>query len=172
MHFFINFIGFQIAWFACALGVPSNHPEWILLSCILFLAYHFYTCKNRLEEFKLLLKVCALGFVVDSFLSIFDFVSFGLAYPAPFMQIQPWWMLLLWACLAASLNISFKWLKNRFLLASILGTISAPLSYIGGEKFHALAVHGTQSWIAIAIAWGIAMPLMVSWMTTRKDTAR
>ena len=172
MHFLINFIGFQAAWFACALGVPSNHPEWIVLICSIFLGYHFYICQNSFKELELVVKVCALGLIVDSVLNVFNFVSFGLSYPEPFMHIQPWWMLLLWACFASTLNISFKWLKNKYKLASILGAISAPLSYLGGEKFNALALHGTQSWIAIAVVWAIAMPIMVSWISVNKEATR
>lgn len=54
------------------------------------------------------------------------------------------------------------WLKNKLLLASVLGAIFGPLSYLAGQRLGAIElIDGTKATIALALIWSIAMPTLM-----------
>jgi hypothetical protein len=57
----------------------------------------------------------------------------------------------------------FTWLRGRFVTAALLGAALGPLAYQGGAGLGA-ARFITPEWralVALAITWGLAMPLLV-----------
>ncbi len=159
----LDIAGFQVIWFACALGVP-NGVEWIVYPLgLIYVFQHLYFSNQRNFELRLILKSVLLGLVVDSGLVIIHALSFTSSNN----WIQPLWMTILWASLGASLSSSLSWLKSRQWIAAILGAIVGPLSYLGGEKFGALVIHGMPGFIALAICWAIVMRLALSWLNQK-----
>jgi uncharacterized membrane protein (UPF0136 family) len=56
-----------------------------------------------------------------------------------------------------------SWLKGKPLLASVLGAIFGPLSYMAGERLGAMEFVNYQSAIiALALIWALVMPLLVT----------
>jgi hypothetical protein len=101
-----------------------------------------------------------MGLVFDSLLVISGWLNYpsGMILPG----VAPYWILAMWAMFATTLNVSMAWIKSSLVLAAVLGAIFGPLSYIAGEKIGGVElVDANASIIALAVIWGIAMPLLV-----------
>lgn len=160
----LDIAGFQVIWFACALGVPHGF-EWMVYPLGgIYILQHLYFSNQRGFEISLILKSVLLGLALDSGLLLIN----ALRFFESSSWIQPLWMTVLWASLGASLNSSFGWLKSHYLIGAVLGGIVGPLSYYGGEKLGALTIHGAPGFIALGICWAIAMPIALSWLNQRK----
>ena len=60
------------------------------------------------------------------------------------------------------LNYSMGWLKSSLVLASVMGAIFGPLSYLAGERLGAIQLVDTRSSIlALAVIWAVVMPTLV-----------
>ena len=81
------------------------------------------------------------------------------------------WMVVLWTAFAATLRHSLHWTRRRYVLSVVAGAVFGPLAYVAGEKLGAIALATPPAgWLAVAGAWGIAMPLLL-WLRERIDIA-
>jgi hypothetical protein len=86
------------------------------------------------------------------------------ASPNPIGFLSPLWMSLLWVALAMTLNHSLAWLKNKYWLSAILGSITGPLSYLAGVRLDAGSMPDeVYSLVTLSIVWALSMPLMMFW---------
>ena len=162
MRKLINFVLFQLGWFACILGAAHGYVSWAVLFCLAVVAFHLWQSSEPMQEGVLLLKILVLGIAADTLLlqtGSLIFESKGLL-PA----LSPIWMWSLWVILGCTLNESMSWLKGRFVLAAVLGAITGPLSYLAGVKLGAAQWgNETQALVLLGIIWAIAMPLLFWW---------
>jgi hypothetical protein len=139
------------------------------LSVLVLLGLHFYFLPgySPVQEFRLLITAGVLGFVLDSLQAFFGVFSF--AHTTPGTWVSPFWMTTLWVAFATTLHTSLRWLSGRYALAAALGVIGGPLSYYSGAQLGALTLNPdlTLSFLIMAIAWGIAMPILV-WLAKQE----
>jgi hypothetical protein len=164
----LNFIVFQAAWFITILSASSGMPWYGPVFTLCWVVFHLALfTEKRNAEINLLLFAAMLGYFFDSLQVTFSVFSFppqtSLGSPSTL------WMVALWINLAATLNISLKWLQDKLLLAGLLGAIGGPAAYYAGSKLGALQLHGSWSLMAIALQWVIAMPLLV-WCAQRLES--
>jgi hypothetical protein len=161
----INFTLFQTAWFAAVLGAAKGAPWLGPVVMVPVLAVHLALTNDRQGELKLLLASGLLGFLYDTAL-----VNAGVFSPLQHLVPHPFsppWMVGLWLNIAATLNVSLAWLKGRYPLAALFGTIGGPLAYYGGAKLGATEALPTMSgMMVLAIGWGLMTPLLV-WLAQR-----
>ncbi len=162
MRKLINFVLFQLGWFACILGAAHGHVTAAVLFCAAIAAFHVWQSHERIQESTLLLKIGLLVIVADTMLVQTGSLVFESKGLLP--GLSPIWMWSLWIILGCTLNESMSWLKGRYVLASVLGAITGPLSYLAGVKLGA-AQWGdeTQALVLLGIIWAIAMPLLFWW---------
>lgn len=162
MRKFINFVLFQLGWFACILGAAHGYVPLAVAFCLAFVAFHLWQSFDRPKEALLLLKILLLGIAVDTALlqtGSLDFESKGFV-----PELSPIWMWSLWLILACTLNESMSWLKGRYFLAGVLGAITGPLSYLAGVKLGAASWgNEIQALVLLTVVWAIAMPLLFWW---------
>ncbi len=154
-------LGFQVVWFACAWGASHHYP---LLPIIVSLAYlNTYMSKQvqKKQAYLFLLKMLALGFVLDSVLGFFNLITFASAFPEPFTFLQPWWLSLLWLCFAASAKVSFSWLENRQSVAILLGAVTGPLAYYSGVQLGAILQIQTLGYVLLSAGWACTMFILI-----------
>lgn len=156
----LNFIAFQIGWFACVLGGAHGWP-WIgVFVTAAIVALHLYRAARPQAEAALILSSGLLGFIADSLLTGMDLLHFPSGQFHP--HIAPWWMAALWMAFATTFNVSLRWLKPRSGLAALLGAVAGPLAYYGGAKLGGVSlVDPFASLIAVAGVWTLAMPLLL-----------
>jgi hypothetical protein len=159
----VNIIAFYLVWFACVLGAAHQYLFLGPLSVLVLLGLHFYFLPGYApaQEVRLLITAGVLGFVLDSLQAFFGVFSF--AHTTPGAWISPFWMVALWVAFATTLHTSLRWLSGRYTVAAALGAIGGPLSYYSGAQLGALTLHPdvTMSFLAMAIVWGVAMPVLV-----------
>ena len=153
-----NILGFQLSWWACVLGVKNGLPYLGPACMLLFLGIHFIYLKSNILELKLVLIFAVLGTLVDTGIAILGILSYNGLY-AQNIILAPLWITAMWGGFCATVNHSLSWLKEKLVSSFILGAIFGPLSYIAGEKFHAITFHSSliSICIALAIIWGLSM---------------
>lgn len=165
-----NFAAFQIGWFACVLSAANGLPWLGLLVVSLIVTLHVQFSEWRSDELMLVFLSVVLGLLFDSLLVM----SGWLRYPSGvlFSGIAPFWILAMWALFATTINLSMSWLKGKLLLASVLGAIFGPLSYMAGQRLGAIEFANFQAGIiSLALIWALVMPLLVT-VASRLEASR
>jgi hypothetical protein len=157
----VNFLLYQLGWFACVLGVASG-LQWLGIGLALGLvAVHLWLAKDRVIQFRLMGIAFLLGLFVDTVL-LRTGVFF---YPSgqPVAWLPPPCMPVLWLQFATIFRYCLHWLKGRFLLSGLFGLIGAPLAFLAGESFGAIEFP-PPSWLHIGIlgvVWSLCVPFLV-----------
>jgi hypothetical protein len=157
----LNFVAFQLGWFACVLGAARNLP-WlgpVVVTLIVLVTGWF---APRRDSFLLLLGLSgAVGLCWDSALAASGLIAYA---PGPITPpLAPLWILALWLLFASTFNLSMRWLQSRMLLAAALGAVAAPLSYLAGERLGALRLLRPEgALLAQAVGWALMMPVLLS----------
>ncbi len=156
----LNFILFQIGWFACVLSGASNQA-WIGVSIAGFIiAFHLFRAQQKQKELWLISSAMVIGAIWDSLLVYQGWLSYTsgtlIAHTAPY------WIIVMWGLFATTLNLSLRWLKGKTQLAIVFGAIAGPLAYYAGQKLGAVQfVEPVPAFIALAIGWAIFTPLLL-----------
>jgi hypothetical protein len=163
----INFVAFQIGWFACVLGAANALPLIgpAVVACVVML--HLFMSKQPAQEFALIAAAGTLGAIWDSVLV----ASGWIVYPSgTFVSgLAPYWIVAMWMLFATTLNVSLRWLRHRTLLAVIVGAVSGPMAFLAGSGLGGLTFLEPQAaLIALALGWAVILPLL-SEMSIRLD---
>ena len=164
MNMAINFVAFQLGWFACVLGAANGWPWAGPVLVFGIVGLHLARARRWQAELRLILAAAALGLVVDSLLLATGWLRYpsGLWIAGPYLTLAPYWIVAMWALFATTLNLSLCWLRGRPLLALVLGAVGGPLSYLAGEKLGGIElIEPYPALAALAVAWAIAMPLLM-----------
>jgi len=156
----INFAAFQAGWFSCVLSASNGLPLLGLLVVCLIVTLHIRTAEQPSHELWLLTLCVVMGLVFDSLLVSSGWVS----YPSGMLVsgVAPYWILAMWALFSITLNYSMGWLKSSLVLASVMGAVFGPLSYLAGQRLGAIElVDFRASMVALAIIWAVVMPVLV-----------
>lgn len=122
---------------------------------VLHLAYAF----DPLTELKLILAAAGIGIILDPTLAFAGLIAF--ASGTLFDGLAAHWMVALWMVFAITLNVSLRWLKERPMVAVVLGGVGGPIAYVAGEKLGAVWIDSSLGIFAIGVGWAIAMWLLV-----------
>lgn len=156
----VNFIGFQLAWFACVLGGARGWPWLGPLLVILLAAWHVRSTRKPFVEMRLLLSGSVLGIAFDQVLLSSGWIAYPLAPSWPNWLLPPW-MMALWLIFCTTLNVSMRWLRAYPLIAILFGAIGGPLAYWSGAKFNAMIwLQPLSVAVALALGWAVMMPLL------------
>lgn len=156
----LNFVAFQIGWFACVLGGAHQTPMLGTSIALTLVVFHLARAAGPAAELKLILAAAGIGIALDSTLMLFGFTIFTSGTWLP--GIAPHWMVALWMIYATTLNVSLRWLKERMALAIVFGAIGGPLAYWAGAKLGALRLEPlAPALVAIGVAWAAAMWLLI-----------
>jgi hypothetical protein len=160
MRAVVNYIAFQIGWFAAVLGAGHGMP-WLGVAIIpLVLLVSLVLSANWRQELVIAIASATMGFVVDTGLGIA-----GVFAPVPFLLPRPFsplWMVMLWVNQATTLNGCLAWLRGRYLAGSFFGAIGGPLAYLSGAKLGAATLPSTNGLVILGITWACAFPALLA----------
>jgi hypothetical protein len=154
----VNFVVFQVAWFAAVLGAAHRVPLWGTAAVVVAIGWHLIASARPAEEAKLVAALCAIGFVVETATVLLGHVE----YPSgqPDARLAPYWMVALWGLLAIALNVTMRWLKHRPMLAAVIGAVAGPASFASGVRLGAAQfVDAVPALVVMACAWAVLLPL-------------
>ena len=165
MALLVNFIGFQVGWFACVLGAANDKELMGMIIALGIVIYHVVNQGDSRKELKLVLAATAIGLFWETWVLSLNILRYPSHPEALFWA--PTWLIMMWALFATTINLSMGWLKDRWVLAVFMGAIFGPLSFVAGEKLGAVVfLDSTLSMITLAIGWGLLMPLLL-WIAER-----
>jgi len=156
----LNAVVYQVGWFACVLGAASG---WGTAGAALAIALgvgHIAAAQRPEKEWPLLLAAAGIGLTVDTLHAGFGILHFA-GHEAG--TLAPLWIVALWFQFGMVLHFCMRWLSHRYVLASLLGLIGGPLSFLGGERLGAASFGEPRalSLAVLAITWAIALPTLV-----------
>lgn len=156
----VNFIAFQIGWFACVLGAANGMP-WIGLAvCLPILALHLSMAERPGAEINLIAIAVVIGLLLDSLLVMTGWLRY--ANGILLAGMAPYWILLMWGLFASTLNVSMRWLRGKYALAAAFGAVGGPLSYLAGARLGAVEfVQAQPALVTLALGWAISMPVLM-----------
>jgi hypothetical protein len=156
----VNFVGFQVAWFAAVFGAAKG-VYWIgPVAVLLWFAIHLRLSARPRLEIQIAVASLCLGLLLDSTLiALRVYTPGGLIAGWP---VTPTWMLALWVNFGTLLNASLAWLKSRYLLGACLGFLGGPAAYYSGHRIGALTFHTPliKNMIFMGVSWALAVPLL------------
>ncbi len=157
----VNFILFQIGWFACLL-IDS---AWLYFIMAVLLLVHFLWVVPKLKifsELSLLIKVLFVGLCLEIF-----YLQVGVLVQANASSFPPVWLLFIWVLFATTFAHSLLWLRNQLYVAAAFAAIAAPLSYYAGVQLNmSMSFHSNVLFSVgmIAVSWAIVFPLVLRWV--------
>ena len=154
----INFIAFQIAWFATIAGAARGLFWLGPLVVALVFALHLKIQGHVTREVILALKIMIIGFATDTLLTAFGvYTPKSVLYPSPY---SPPWLIGMWLNFATLINFSINWLSRRYILAAVLGGIGGAMAYYGGSGLGAMEFHQplVRNLVITGLAWAALTP--------------
>ena len=156
----VNFILFQIGWFACVIGAAKQMPWLGVATVVAIVAWHLTQAKQAKKEVQLLIIALVIGGTFDQIMLNHQLITYQ-AHGWSSMLV-PVWILALWAEFVTVLNVSLRWMKGRWLIAVLFGAIGGPLAYMGAEKLGAVTLnHLPVSYIVLSVGWACLTPLLL-----------
>jgi hypothetical membrane protein len=156
----INFIVFQLGWLAVVLGGTSSWHWAGTVLVIGIVAYHLSRASQPRQEVLLISAALIIGAVWDSLLVWGGLLTYK--YGVFHSDLAPHWILAMWALFATTLNVSLRWLKGRWLLATVFGAVGGPLAYYAGYRLGAVGMVGQRdALIALSIGWAVITPALI-----------
>lgn len=157
----INFIGYQLVWFAAVIGAGHGRVWPALLAGTAFVASQVAVATNRSAEWRLLGMALIFGVLIDGVAACMDWARYATPSPAMPAHGAPVWILVLWLSFATTINQSLAYLRDRWWLALAFGAIGAPLAYLGAQRGWHAVDFPHPAWrglIWLSACWAIALP--------------
>jgi len=157
-----NFLALQFGWLVTVLGAVAGWPLAGPAFTAGWLGAHLYHLAGgaRRIELRVVLGAIVLGYLLDSVLVLLGVMEF-----APQTRLgapTTVWMVTLWINLALTLRHSLGWLRERYLLAAVLGAFAGPLAYAAGAKLGAIGYpNALLGHSAVALEWLAALPALM-----------
>jgi hypothetical protein len=158
---FLNFVAFQVAWFACVLGGANGRALAGTMVVGAVIGLHLALARRPLPEALLIAVAAVIGLVWDSSLVALGLMSYPAGNFAP--GLAPHWIVAMWALFATSLNLSMAWLKGRPWLAVLFGAVGGPLAYLAGARLGGLQMPDPVLALGVqALGWAVLLPVLTS----------
>lgn len=164
----INIILFQIGWFACVLTAASNQPLLGASISLLIIFTHLFISKQYKQEIRIIVIAMVIGLIWDSLIVSAGWITYQSGMMVEFMA--PYWIVLMWALFATTINSSLSWMKEKLLLSAVFGAIAGPLAYYAGMKLGAVEFSNElYALVALSIGWAIFTPLLLMLSTNKSE---
>ena len=141
----------QAGWWACVLWMGWAGP----VAMALFLIVHAHATRAHWRtEAKLVVASALVGVVLDNALALGGFVQYVGSITVGW---TPLWLVSIWAGFGATLRHSQRVFVASKRTALLTGSLGGPLAYWGGERLERLTVVEPTGWLAVSVAWTIAL---------------
>ena len=161
MNILINIIAFKIGWISAVLGGANGFPLAGTGVVLMAIAVHLSVVEEPSRELTLVLLIGLVGLCADSILVAAGWLTY--ANGTIVTGLAPYWIVAMWMLFATTLNVAFRWLRSRLVLAAAIGAISGPASYYAGSKIG--AVEFTQfipAVVGLGVAWMFLFPMFLT----------
>jgi hypothetical protein len=151
---------FKAGWLAAVFSAAASMPIAGTAAIAAIVTAHLVRTEDIESELRLLMVAAAVGFAWESLLAGTGLVEYGAG--AGYAGVAPYWIVALWVLFATTLNVGFRWLQERLLVASLVGAIGGPLSFLAGARSGAVSFpDATVTLAVIGIGWAVLLPMLV-----------
>jgi len=157
MNLLINIIAFKIGWISAVLGGANGMA--LAGTAVVFVAIgvHLFLVEEPSRELVLIVLVGLIGLCSDSILVAAGWLTY--TNGTIVAGFAPYWIVAMWMLFATTLNVTFRWLQRRLLLAAAIGAISGPASYYAGSKLGAVELtEFMPAIVGLGVAWMLLFP--------------
>jgi hypothetical protein len=165
MSVWMNFIGYQLAWFV-VVRTAGQGQSWIgIVAAGAFIALQLAFSTRRLLDLRLMAVALVLGLVIEGGLALSGWVQYAPALVTIPPGGAPLWILALWMAFSLTMTRSLGWLRGRPVLGMLLGAIGGPLAYLGASRGWDAVEFPEPTYRGItglAVGWGAAIPTMLT----------
>ena len=154
-----DLIGFKVCWVLCAFCSIWNQPYLGPIATLLFILIHLFFVNFRSRDIKVIIIAILCGLILDSSFSNLSLISYKGGILAKY-SLSPLWILSMWAGFALSMLYTLESIREKYILSSLLGLDGGPLSYSAGVGIGSITILTTYSYIYLAIAWALIVPLL------------
>jgi hypothetical protein len=162
VRFWITLCAYEGVWFAAVIGAGRGHVWPGVAAAASFAAWRLSSSQHPGIELRLIAVALLVGALLESTWVSCGLIRYSAAWP---WRALPAWLMALWVAFALTILPLFGYLRARPWLAATLGAIGGPLAYLGAARgWHAVRLP-TPAWptlLALALGWGIALPLLTS----------
>ena len=156
----INFVLFQLGWLACVISAANQQPLFGAVIASVIIGFHIFRASIPANELKLIAIAILIGLAWDSILVWQGLLVYTTGMWLPFLA--PYWIIVMWALFATTLNVSLRWLKGKLWYAVVFGAMGGPLAYYAGQRLG--AVEFSETYLALGalfIGWAVFTPLLM-----------
>jgi hypothetical protein len=139
VNLLINFSIFHLGWLACVVGAANNSAAEGCIAAVALIAVHLYRAELRRNELALIVVAALTGLFWES--ALLSQGWFAYAGQSPLSNLAPYWLLMIWALFATTINGSLAWMKGRLVLSMVMGAVFGPMAFVAGEKLGAFGAH-------------------------------
>lgn len=155
-----NFVVFQLAWFAAVASAAQAQAVYGSFVVLAALAWHLVVAHQAQREALLMLCVTLIGVVFEVLQVRLGFIRCAGSHADALWP--PAWIVFMWPLLGITLNVSLRWLRERPVVAALLGSVCGPLAFAGGVQLGAAKfVDMTAALASQALAWAALLPLLL-----------
>ncbi|HYN77500.1 MAG TPA: DUF2878 domain-containing protein [Lamprocystis sp. (in: g-proteobacteria)] len=166
-HTVINFLAYQISWFAAVLGGANGLPWAGVAVTAAAIGLHLALARSPGREAVLILAITTIGALWESLMVVFGLLEYPSGMVLPWLA--PAWIIAMWAGFATTLTVSMRWLLGRWRLAALFGAIGGPLAFYAGMRLGAVSFPDPAVSLAVlAVGWALLMPL-AAWIAVKVD---
>ena len=156
-NIFLTLLGYQLTWIFCVFGEYYNIPLAGLIMGALYLSIFFYSVDYKLRALKICFVFSLIGYLFDSLLGFSELFTIKSKIIVGYLPI---WFLILWPSFSTLFVSILSFLKNRPILAFLMGSSFAPPTYYLGIPLGIAKSSNLSLAIAIMIIfWGLFLTL-------------
>ncbi|MDO8937686.1 MAG: DUF2878 domain-containing protein [Methylicorpusculum sp.] len=165
----LNMVWMQALWFAAVIGAAAgyNWPAGLVL--LAFIVWQTRPVRHAKGDVQLVLVAVVMGFLFDTLWVKLDWLVFQAAATP---RLAPFWIVMLWAGLALTINHSLAWLQSNWGLGALMSGVACPLSYLGAEKLGAVQIIPDSNlwWLIMGATWAAVVPFLL-WLSSKLKSA-
>ena len=149
----VNLIGFQVAWWSCILYGDRAIPLVLVL-----LAVHLLMHGRPWVELTVVISCATLGMVVDVVLTHLGVFVFQPGFLQP-----PLWLFFLWLAFSATLRQGLHWFSGRHLMSAMAGSIGGSSSYLAAGYLGAVSFGMAELRVVLllGLVWMLLFPALM-----------
>jgi hypothetical protein len=157
----LNFVLFQLAWFACVI-LAARGQQWLGIAAIAAaVAVYLWLAPRKLPAVQLLLVVTAIGLVWECLVLATGWMHYASAWSVAWLA--PAWIVAMWTLFGTLLNVSLRWLRGRTWLSVLFGLVGGPMADYGGVKLGAVFWSAPVNAILLqGLGWAVLTPILIS----------
>ena len=161
----LNFVLYNLAWFACVLSLGAPERWWWGPAAVApVVIWHLLASDHWRRDAVAIALASALGPVIDTVLLNAGLIHLPASVQQPLGWLPPGPMWLLWPAFATLFYCSLRWITDRYLLLAACSLVGGPMAYFTASNLMARFGFGPGLWPALAligVIWALGLPAML-----------